>query len=118
MIEQTLRNDPKKFPHQIRCAASLVILLCREGLWPVRISNDEIVELAALARRQLTQIKQMFSAESRAKPEVANTEEFRLLMKTLDEEIRCLDARGSDVPLNIPNEPPSGWGAFWDAKKS
>jgi hypothetical protein len=113
MVTKTLENDPRRFPHQIRAAAAMVILFCREGLWPARRGRDEIEEIVSLARRQLSQVRQLYAAEARANPEISGNNDFRSLLKSLDEEMRCLDARLSDEPLNIPNDPPSTWGKFF-----
>jgi hypothetical protein len=114
MIRRTLELDPRDYPHQIRCAAGLMILLCRRGLW--RQNDQERDELIATARRQLSNIKQLYSSEARLRPEIANSTAFRSLLKTLDEEMRVLDARLSDTPLNIPNHEPQGWGPFFSQK--
>ena len=113
MIARTLDNDPRRYPQQIRAAAAFVILFCRPGLWPSHRGKSELEELIALARRQLSQVRQLFAAESRQRPEITSSPDFRTLMKTLDEEMRCLDARLSEMPLNIPNSPPTSWGRFF-----
>jgi hypothetical protein len=113
MIARTLENDPRRYPQQIRAAAAFVILFARPGLWPTRRDAMELENLIALARRQLSQVRQLFAAESRQRPEVTSSPDFRMLMKTLDEEMRCLDARLSEMPLNIPNSPPISWGRFF-----
>ncbi len=113
MIARTLENEPRRFPQQIRAAAAFVILFCRPGLWPTGRGTAELEDLVALARRQLSQVRQLYAAESRQNPDIMNSPDFRSLMKTLDEEMRCLDARLSVTPLNIPNSPPTSWGRFF-----
>jgi hypothetical protein len=113
LVTRTLENDPRRFPHQIRAAAAMVILFCRNGLWPSRRGQDELEEVLSLARRQLSQIRQLYAAEARVNPEISGNKDFRDLLKSLDEEMRCLDARASEDPLNLPNEPPLTWGKFF-----
>jgi hypothetical protein len=113
LIARTLENDPRRYPQQIRAAAALIILFCRPGLWPARRGLPELEDLISLARRQLSQVRQLYAAESRQKPEISSSSDFRTLMKTLDEEMRCLDARLSETTLNIPNSPPCTWGRFF-----
>jgi hypothetical protein len=112
-IRRTLEHDPRKFPHQVRAAAGLVILLARPGMWPDAADLDELEDLAGLARRQLTQIKQQYSAEARHNPEISGSAEFRALIKSLDEEMRCLDARVADRALLVADQPPATWGKFF-----
>ncbi len=113
LVERTLENDPRRYPHQIRAAAAMVILFCRAGLWPTRQGQDELDELLSRARRQLSQVRQLYAAEARSNPEIGENADFRVLLKSLDEEMRCLDARMSPQPLNLPNDPPCTWGRFF-----
>ena len=112
-IEDTLALDPKSYPNEIRAAAAMVILLCREGLWPTRDGIEGRDKVLHMAARQLTTIKQLFEQRARSKPELQANRKYRTLLTTLDEEVRILEARLSDPKPPMPDEPPVTWGNFW-----
>ncbi len=116
LIRGTLANDPKQFPHQIRAAVSLIILLCRTGLWPHKDGQRELDTIVNLAKHQLMQIKQRFATQARGNPQLGGDPQFKLFMKSLDQELRILDARLADEPLTLPDESPCTWGDFWNAR--
>lgn len=119
LIEGTLRLETKKHPHEIRAAAALVIMLCRKNLWSTKMRDDEeavikeLDQVVSLAVRQLIQIKQMFEMSANAKPEMQSNSTYRNLLKSLDQEIRILEARMTDPKPDLPQQPPVTWGKFW-----
>lgn len=113
LVVRTLDNDPRQFPIQIRAAAALVILLCRRGLWPASGGQPERDQVVEQARRALAQIRQYYSAESKRRDDLAGHDSFPRLLKAIEEELRCLDARLSESPINVPDEPPAAWGNIW-----
>ena len=113
LIQTTLNQDPAKYPHQIRAAAALVIMLAREDIWPDRSDVISLDDVIGLARRQLAQVKHQFSIRARINPKLKQMPKFRLLLDSIDQEIRILESRISEEPMNMPNEPPSTWGDFW-----
>ena len=113
MIQRTLELDARKYPHEIRAAAALVILLCRENLWPARDGIEELDRVANLATQQLTKIKQLFEQRSRIDPKLLANPNYRSMLDSLDQEIRILESRISDPKPMMPKEPPSTWGDFW-----
>jgi hypothetical protein len=72
--------------------------------------RDEIV---ALAKRQLTVVRQAYAFEARSKPELLANAGYKALLGGLDEELRMLDARLADEPVNMPDAPPACWGKFF-----
>lgn len=116
LVRGTLANDPKQFPHQIRAAVSLVIMLCRSGLWPAKGGQRDLDGIVNLAKHQLMQIKQRFATQARANPQLAGEPQFKQFMKSLDQELRILDARMADEPLTLPDESPCTWGDFWNIR--
>ncbi len=110
----TLESDPRKYPNQIRAAASLVIMLGREGFWSIAHGQRDREHLASLAKRQLAQIKQMYSIESRGNPTLLGDPAYKKFMQTLDEEMRLLEARMNGEEINLADEAPSSWGDFWN----
>jgi hypothetical protein len=113
MIRATLEMDANKNPHEIRAAAALVILLCRENLWPARDGIEELDRIANLATQQLTKIKQLFEQRCRMEPELLANPAYRSMLDSLDQEIRILESRISDPKPMMPKEPPNSWGDFW-----
>lgn len=113
MIKRTLENDARRFPHQIRAAASLVIMLCREGYWPIKSSQRERDEIVSLAKRQMTVVRQAYAFEARSRPELLANTDYKAILQVLDEELRLLDARLADEPVNMPDRPPLHWGKFF-----
>lgn len=113
MIARTLENDPRQFPLQIRAAAAMVILLGRPGMWPATCGT-EWEDVVGLARRNLSVVRELYSVESKRE---GHTQEqltsLHRLLKGIEAEMRILDARLSETPLNIPNEPPEAWGQAW-----
>ncbi len=112
LVLKTLENDPRQFPIQIRAAAALVILLGRRGLWPAH-DQEEMNGIAAQARRCLSVVREYYSIESKRREDVATHSGLHRLLKTLETEMRILDARQSEEPLNIPDAPPESWGNIW-----
>lgn len=112
LIHGTLQLETKKHPQEIRAAVALVVLCCRENLWPTRDEN-EIEKILELAVRQLSTIKQLYETKARINPEVINKKNYRDLLISIDQEIRILEARMSDPKPSMPNEPPVSWGKFW-----
>ena len=112
LIHGTLQLDPNENAHQIRAAASMVILFCRDGLWPVgeQGSIEPIIELAA---RQLSHVKQLYETKGRIRPSLQSSKSYRTLLRSLDEEIRILEARIADPKPKMPDKPPCSWGDFW-----
>lgn len=113
MVRRTLENDARRFPHQIRAATAMVILFCREGYWPAKLGQRERDEIVALAKRQLTVVRQAYAFEARSKPELLANPDYKALLGGLDDELRMLDARLADEPVNIPDAPPACWGRFF-----
>ncbi len=112
-IERTLNLDPKRHPHEIRAAACMVILLCREKLWPTRGGLEKLDEIANLAAARLTRIKQLFEQRGKVNPDLLSDPRFRQLLRSLDQEIRILESRISDPKPQMSEEPPCTWGKFW-----
>ena len=112
-VEGTLRLDAQKFPHEIRAAAALVIILCRENLWPTKKGIEKLDQIVNLAAHQLTRIKQLFEQRGKIKLELLANPMYRNLLSSLDQEIRILEARLSDPKPPMPKEPPCTWGDFW-----
>ncbi len=113
MVKRTLENDARKFPHQIRAAASLVIMLCREGYWPARYDQRERDEIVALAKRQLMVVRQAYAFEARSRPELLANPDYKAILQGLDDELRLLDARLADEAVNLPDRAPACWGQFF-----
>ena len=112
LIKSTLTLEPTEYPHQIRAASALVILLCRDKLWPAG-SVRELDEVVDIARRKMVMIKSHFTSEARVNSRLTSDPSFKRLMQSLDEEIRVLESRMSDPPLRLPQNPPCTWGDFW-----
>ena len=115
LIYKTLEQEPRRYPHEIRAAASLVIMLCRNGLWPQGVEIPTVEKTVALARRQLSQVKHQFSIQARINPELIRDRSYRTLLDSLDEELRILESRISDVETDHPQQPPCSWTEFWSA---
>ena len=112
-IRGTLELETRKHPHEIRAAATLVILLCRENLWPAKQGIEDLDRIVNLAARQLIKIKQLFEQRCRREPELLANPAYRSMLNSLDQEIRILDSRVSDPKPQMPKEPPDSWGDFW-----
>ncbi|MEE2825367.1 MAG: hypothetical protein VYE64_01930 [Planctomycetota bacterium] len=112
LIRSTLSLEPSEHPHQIRAAASLVILFGRQGLWPQE-TTDDLDEVVDLARRKLVLIKAFFTSEARVKGNLTSNPAFKELMESLDQEIRILESRSNDEPTGKSQQPPASWGPFW-----
>lgn len=113
LLQKTLQQDPLKFPHQIRAAAALTIMIAREGLWPRRGNLMDIESVAGLARRQLAQVKQLISTQTRIDRDLVRDRSVRTLLESLDEELRNLESRASTDFPPVRQEPPRTWGKFW-----
>ena len=114
LIQTTLKQDPQKYPHQIRAACAVVIMVGRENVWPAKRAGIwPLLELSSIARRQLSNVKRHFSSKARINPEMKTNPKFRKLMDSVDQEIRILENRISDEPSQLPEQPPSSWGQFW-----
>ncbi|MFK7769965.1 MAG: hypothetical protein AB8B55_22345 [Mariniblastus sp.] len=111
LVHGTLQMEVREKPNEIRAAAAMVILFCRENLWPTRVDNKE--EILSLAARQLSTLKQLYEGKARIKPELLSNRQYRDLLRSLDEEIRIIESRMTDPKPVMPNEPPCTWGDFW-----
>jgi hypothetical protein len=112
-IEKTLQKDAKVYPNEIRAAAAMVILLCRENLWPTKGGVERRDKVVHVAARQLTTIKHLFEQRGKTNPELLTNKNYRNLLMALDEEVRILEARLSDPKPQMPKETPSTWSQFW-----
>lgn len=114
LVTRTLENDARQFPLQMRAAAAIVILLARPGMWPGG-SPEELDHVLLAARRNLSVIRELYSIDSKRRDDLGGKHGTSLhrLLKAIEYEMRILDARLSDEPLNIPNEPPEAWGLKW-----
>ena len=112
IVRSTLSLEPAEHPHQIRAAASMVILFGRHGMWPGE-SVQELDEVVDLARRKLVLIKSFFTSEARVKGNLTSNPAFKELMESLDQEIRILESRSNDEPGAKGQRPPASWGPFW-----
>ena len=112
LIHGSLQLEARTHPQEIRAAASMVVLFCRENLWPLNENDihDPILEMAA---RQLSTVKQLYETKARLTPELQSNKNYRNLLRSIDQEIRILEARLSDPKPKMPNEPPCTWGEFW-----
>ncbi|MDA7858304.1 hypothetical protein N9B04_00585 [bacterium] len=112
LIHGTLQLETKKHPQEIRAAASMVVMFCRDNLWPTNDENhiDRVLELAA---RQLTNIKQLYEVKARSNPEMMTNRNYRNLLVSIDQEVRILEARMSNPKPPMPNESPVSWGNIW-----
>lgn len=112
LILGTLQLEVHDKPHEIRAAASMVVMFCRENLWPTddRNTQDKVLGLAA---RQLSQVKHLFETKARENPKLQSNPKFRSLLVSIDQEIRILEARQSDPKPVMPDSPPATWGNFW-----
>jgi hypothetical protein len=111
-VRRTLERDPRSCPHEIRAAASFVIMFCREGTWPNFVDPIEGAMILDLARRQLSVVRQMYALEGRSNKKLMANRNFKMLLKSLEEEIRILDSRVSDEDVTMANQPPVTWGEF------
>ncbi len=116
LVQGTLQMEPNKFPHQIRAAAAVVIMIGRKGMWPE--SNDllSVVDIIALARRKLTQVKQLYSVQSRQNPSLSGDKTYKAILQTIGDEIKILEARIADPPLELSDQPPDSWADFWSVE--
>ena len=112
LIHGTLQLETKQHPQEIRAAVSMVVLFCRENLWPTR-NSEEIEKILELAVRQLSMIKQLYETKARMDPQIMKNKNYRNLLTSIDQEARILEARITDPKPNMPNEPPITWGKFW-----
>lgn len=113
MVKKTLEQEPRNYPHQIRAAASFVILFCRPGMWPDNGSHAELDVVIELTRRQLSTVRQMYALEGRSNKKLMANRNFKALLKSLEEEIRILDSRMSDEDgATKINQAPASWGDF------
>lgn len=112
LIQGTLQLETKDHPQEIRAAVALVVLCCRENLWPTR-NETELEKILELAVRQLSTIKQLYETKARLDPQVLTNKNYRNLLVSIDQEVRILEARMSGPNSNMPNEPPITWGKFW-----
>ena len=112
LVQGTLQLETQQHPQEIRAAVSLVVLCCRENLWPT--SNEtEMARILELAVRQLSTIKQLYETKARVDPQILTNKNYRNLLVSIDQEIRILESRMSDPKPKMPNEPPITWGKFW-----
>lgn len=118
LVEGTLRLDVTARPHEIRAAASMVIMLGRKNLWATAAREseevaDELDRLVGLAARQMGAVRQLFEKNFRANPELANDASYKRFLESIGQEIRILESRMSETPAKLPEEPPCTWGDFW-----
>jgi len=117
LIEGTLRLEVDSRPHEIRAAASMVIMLGRENLWSTLASDeesaDELDRLVGLASRRMASVKQVFEKNMKANPHLKNDPSYKKFLLSVTQEIRILESRMSDTPSKLPEEPPCTWGKFW-----
>ncbi len=112
LVQGTLQLETRSHPQEIRAATSLVLLFCRENLWPLT-GDSEYEPILETAARQLSHIKQLYETKSRTNPELASNQNYRNLLLSIDQEIRILESRMSDPKPKMPNVPPCTWGNFW-----
>lgn len=112
LVQGTLQLKTKDNLHEIRAATSMVIMFCRENLWPTedQIEREQIIESAV---KQLSMIKQLFESKARVDSSLLSNEKYRDFMTSLDQEVRILEARISDPKPVMTNTPPVCWGEFW-----
>lgn len=115
LVAGTLRLEAQTHPQEIRAAASMVILFCRENLWPVEDEN-ELESTLDLAARQLVAVKQLYELKARTNPDLVSNPNYKNLLTSIDQEVRILEARMSDPKPKMPNSPPITWGKFWTAE--
>jgi hypothetical protein len=118
LVEGTLRLDVTQRPHEIRAAASMVIMLGRKNLWATTAREseemaDELDRLVGLASRQMGAVRQLFEKNFRANPELANDASYKRFLESIGQEIRILESRMSESSSKLPEEPPCTWGDFW-----
>ncbi len=112
LIKGTLKLEAHKSPQEIRAAAAMVIMFCRDNLWPSN-SDSEREKVIELAARQLSTIKQLYETKARNDGSLLSNKKYRNLLTSIDQEIRLLEARITDPKPQLPNEPPCTWGEFW-----
>jgi hypothetical protein len=112
LVHGTLQLEAHKNPQEIRAAASMVIMFCRENLWPSN-KEDEREKILELAARQLSTIKQLYETKARNNNKLQSNKKYRDLLASIDQEVRLLEARMSDPKPQLPNQPPCTWGEFW-----
>jgi hypothetical protein len=112
LIHGTLKLDAKKNSHEIRAAASMVIMFCRDNCWPGS-SPTELDDVCELAAKQLSTIKHFYEAKARSDHSLRSNPKYRILLDSLGQEIRILEARITDPKPAMPNNPPLTWGNFW-----
>lgn len=112
LIHGTLKLETKKHPQEIRAAVSMVLIFCRDNLWPTE-DPAEIEQVIELAVRQLSTLKQLYETKARQNPEMMQNKKYRNLLVSLDQEVRILEARLSNPKSKMPQEPPASWGNFW-----
>ena len=118
LVEGTLRLEVDSRPHEIRAAASMVIMLARKNLWSTKASRDEEVDdeldrLIGLASRRMGAVKQIFEKNMKANPQLKNDASYKKFLLSVTQEIRILESRMSETPSKLPEEPPCTWGDFW-----
>jgi len=113
LVHGSLQLEARTHPQEIRAATSLVLLFCRENLWPVE--EKELLEpILEMAARQLSTIKQLYETKARLNPQLQSNKNYRNLLNSIDQEIRILEARLSDPKPKMPNQAPCTWGNFWN----
>ena len=109
-IRQVLEKKPQQFAHEIRGAAALVIMLGREKLWP----TNDLDDVVYLASAKLGTVRNVIFSMSNKNKDLLNDERFRLLVRSIDEELRILATRRSRVKQAAPEEAPVSWAGFWN----
>lgn len=112
LVHGTLQLETKQHPQEIRAAVSIVVLFCRENLWPTK-DDLQIEKILELAVRQLSTIKQLYEIKARLNPDMMTNKNYRNLLTSIDHEVRILEARMADPKPKMPRQPPASWGKFW-----
>ncbi len=118
LVEGTLRLAIDKYPHQIRAAASMVIMFGRPGLWSTlsedeEVALDEIDKLVSLAHRSLSAVRSHFASKAKQNPDLLQRPEYKNLLDSILDEQKILESRMSDSPATLPQQPPCSWQNFW-----
>lgn len=112
LVNGTLRLEVRDHPQEIRAATSMVVLFCRENLWPIQ-GKESLEPILELAARQLSSLKQLYETKSRTNSDLLSNSKYRDLLSSIDQEIRILEARMTTPKPKMPNKPPVTWGDYW-----
>ncbi len=109
-VRQILERKPQQFAHEVRGAAALVIMLGREKLWP----TNDLEDVVYLASAKLGTVRNLIFSMSNKNKELLNDERYRLLIQSIDEELRILATRRSRAKRTAAEEAPASWVGFWN----